>query len=294
MRTLTAALRPPCGDAARVVVCSLLRLLLVWLADCPPATSALLDGAAHVPLLVDLVTGRQGPAAAPGGGGAAGTATPSGPASGQLTLPPYGGPPGVLPTSSAGAAGAAAGTGTAAAGSGAGSGDPVVCGLAACVLAACLVYGKPSAAAAATAQVSGGAAAPSPSDLVLDVIMSRVGLSHFFYRLDDLRRSPVFAAAAAAAAAGTAAKPLTRAAAAAAVAAAEQQAAAAAAAAAAGAAGGEAAEGVGAFQLGPDVLAMVGALEEAVRGRTMEVFSRPTGHKPGGAQVRLRALFMVA
>eukprot|EP00198_Chlamydomonas_reinhardtii_P007146 XP_001696482.1 predicted protein [Chlamydomonas reinhardtii] len=47
VRTLTGALRAPCGDAARVVVCSLLRLLLVWLADCPPATSALLDGAAH-------------------------------------------------------------------------------------------------------------------------------------------------------------------------------------------------------------------------------------------------------
>ncbi|KAG2445332.1 hypothetical protein HYH02_008798 [Chlamydomonas schloesseri] len=288
VRTLTAALRPPCGDAARVVVCSFLRLLLVWLTDCPPAISALLDGAAHVPLLVDLVTGRQGPAAssaassaaAAAGGSATGTATPSGPASGHLTLPPYGGPPGVLPSSSnVGGAGAAA----SGAGSAAGSGDPVVCGLAACVLAACLVYGKPSAAAAA-AHAAGAPAAPSPSDLVLDVIMSRVGLSHFFYRLDDFRRSPMFAAAAAAAAAGTAAKPLTRAAAAAAVAAAEQQAAAAAAAAAAGAAGGAAAEGVGSFQLGPDVVSLVGALEEAVRVRTMDVFSRPTGHKPGGAQ----------
>lgn len=38
----------------------LLRLLVVWLTDCPAAISALLAGASHLPLLVDLVTGRVG------------------------------------------------------------------------------------------------------------------------------------------------------------------------------------------------------------------------------------------
>ncbi|GIM09354.1 hypothetical protein Vretimale_13185 [Volvox reticuliferus] len=225
MRYLTAALRPPCGDPARLLVCTLLRVLLVWLQDCPPAVAALLDGAAHVPLLVDLVIGRQGPATA-----------------------------------------AAADT---SANASCGSGDTVVCGLAACVLGACILYGKPTAAAAAGAP-------PPQSDLVLDVVMSRVGLSLFFFRLDDLRRSPVFAA-------GTRSKhlqlvkPLTRAAAAASVADDVQQ---------QQQVGGKAVDGADAsgsassvFELGHEVAGLVTSIEEALRQRTMETFSRPAGHR---------------
>ncbi|KXZ52056.1 hypothetical protein GPECTOR_10g1079 [Gonium pectorale] len=169
VRQLTSALRPPCADPplARLLVCSLLRLLLLWLHDCPPAVAALLDGAAHVPLLVDLVTGRQGlPEAAMA---AAAGASP--------------------PTASTSGGGAASGDGV----------DPVVSGLAACVLGACILYGKSPPASAPTA-------APL-SELVLDVVLSRVGLAHFLFRLDDLRRSPAFAAAAAAGGTAAVAKP---------------------------------------------------------------------------------------
>ncbi|GIL59792.1 hypothetical protein Vafri_14513, partial [Volvox africanus] len=231
MRYVTAALRPSCGDNARLLVCTLLRVLLVWLQDCPPAVAALLDGAAHVPLLVDLVIGRQGPAAAPAAGTAAADSSGNG-----------------------------------------GGGDSVVCGLAACVLGACILYGKSPAAAAAGAPLS-------QSDLVLDVVMSRVGLSLFFFRLDDLRRSPVFAATARGPHLQLV-KPLTRAAAAAAVADAEpppqqQQ------------AGGVATEGADAnggassitFDLGHEAMGLVTSIEESMRQRTMETFSRPAGHR---------------
>ncbi|GLC70984.1 hypothetical protein PLESTF_001057900 [Pleodorina starrii] len=241
LRHLSAALRPPCAEPARLVVCTLLRVLLVWLHDCPPAVSALLDGAAHLPLLVDLATGRQGPPPPP-------------PASGGA----------------AAAAAAAADGGSAAAAAGA---DPVVCGLAACVLGACTLYGKPPAAAAAAAPPPG---VSSPADLVLDVVMSRVGLSLFLFRLDDLRRSPVFAAAAAAPYQQLS-KPLTRAAAVAAVAEGEQQAAAGDG--ADGGGGGGGGGGAGGFELGHDVAGLVTGIEEAVRQRTMEVLSRPTGHR---------------
>ncbi|KAG2502027.1 hypothetical protein HYH03_000521 [Edaphochlamys debaryana] len=270
VRHLTVALRPPCGDLSRLVVCTLLRLLLVWLQDCPPAVAALLDGAAHVPLLVDIATGRQGPAAAspaPGSaeqGSRSGPTASSGPPSGHLPpLPPYGSAPG-------GAAAQAAAAQAAPPPAAASGGDPVVCGLGACVLAACMLYGKPPDQHNAAAPSAPPPAAPS--DLVLDVVMSRIGLAHFFFRLEDLRRTPAFAAAMADR--GPAAKPMTRAAAAAAVAAAEQ------AAAAAAADGADSA--VDGFQLGHDVAALVSGLEEAVRARTMEAFARPAGHRPGG------------
>ncbi|GFH31427.1 uncharacterized protein HaLaN_30473, partial [Haematococcus lacustris] len=38
----------------------LLRLLIVWLVDCPLAVAALLEPASHLPLLVDLATDNLG------------------------------------------------------------------------------------------------------------------------------------------------------------------------------------------------------------------------------------------
>lgn len=273
---------------------SSLRLLLVWLHECPPAVAALLDYPAHLPLLVDLVTGRQAPALpasttnptpsfaggiqpsyapVPGVG-------PSGPASGHM-------PP--LPLGGGAAAAAAAGTAIASGSSSNSSGDAVVCGLAACVLAACVLYGKPPPAAAA-------AAAPPPSapssELVLDVLLSRVGLTHFFYRLEDLRRSPPFVAAMASAAAAQQYRALPRAPAAGAgegeaadgpQAAGEQAdgAGRASGGGSAGAAGESRGTGGadGGAALGHEVAVMVVALDGAVRQRAMELFARPSGHK---------------
>lgn len=120
----------------------------MWLSECPPAIGALLASASHLPLLVDLVTGRLG------------------------------------------------------------GGDPLVSGLGAVLLGVCLLHAPQNRQAAGSGH--GGAA-----DTVLDVVMSRVGLSVFFARLDELRRVPAFVAASAA---PKLPKPVTRAAAAAAVA----------------------------------------------------------------------------
>ena len=51
-RMLSDAVRAADATSARLQV-SLLRLLLVWLHDCPPATASLLASPAHLPLLVD-------------------------------------------------------------------------------------------------------------------------------------------------------------------------------------------------------------------------------------------------
>ena len=48
------------GAGGRLSACVLLRLLVVWLHGCPLAVAALLDHASHLPLLVDMVTGRVG------------------------------------------------------------------------------------------------------------------------------------------------------------------------------------------------------------------------------------------
>lgn len=85
----------------------------------------------------------------------------------------------------------------------------VLAGLAAVILGLCLIHG--SAVPASSAQLSSkfggpaGLAAPPPSaasaksccQLVLDVLVARVGLSQFFARLDGLQQSPHFAALAA-------------------------------------------------------------------------------------------------
>lgn len=59
MRLMSEALRG-LGDGGRLAVVLLLRLLVTWLHDCPPAVSSLLSHASHLPLLVDLTAGRLG------------------------------------------------------------------------------------------------------------------------------------------------------------------------------------------------------------------------------------------
>jgi hypothetical protein len=59
MRYLAEALRSG-GDAGRTAAIVLLRALVTWLHDCPAAVRALLEGASHLPLLVELATGRTG------------------------------------------------------------------------------------------------------------------------------------------------------------------------------------------------------------------------------------------
>ncbi len=269
---------------------SSLRLLLVWLHECPPAVAALLDSPAHLPLLVDLATGRQAPALP------ASTPNPT-PAFAGGYQPPYAPAPGVGPSGPASGhmpplplgGGAAAAAASASGSSNSSSGDAVVCGLAACVLAACVLYGKPPPAAATAAAPPPGA--PS-SELVLDVLLSRVGLTHFFYRLEDLRRSPPFVAAMTAAAAAQQYRALPRAQAAGAgdgeaadgpQAAGEQAdgAGRTSGGGAAGAADGSRGSGGadGGAALGHEVAVMVVALDGAVRQRAMELFARPPGHK---------------
>jgi hypothetical protein len=58
MRYVSSALKSG-GVSGRAAATQLLRLLVVWLHECGGAVAGLLHGAAHVPLLVDLVLGRH-------------------------------------------------------------------------------------------------------------------------------------------------------------------------------------------------------------------------------------------
>lgn len=91
----------------------LLRLLIAWLHECPPAVEALLSEGSHLPLLVDLLQGRLG-----------------------------------------------------------GVGGPLVAGLAATVLACCLLYNESSSGLGQVA--------------ILDVLTERIGLREFFVKLEEL------------------------------------------------------------------------------------------------------------
>jgi hypothetical protein len=59
MKLMSEALRV-LSDGGCLAVVLLLRLLVTWLTDCPPAVASLLAHASHLPLLVDLAAGRLG------------------------------------------------------------------------------------------------------------------------------------------------------------------------------------------------------------------------------------------
>jgi hypothetical protein len=46
------------GEERHVAAALTLRMLVTWLHDCPPAVTAFLSTPSHLPLLVDLVSGR--------------------------------------------------------------------------------------------------------------------------------------------------------------------------------------------------------------------------------------------
>ncbi|GAX81853.1 hypothetical protein CEUSTIGMA_g9281.t1 [Chlamydomonas eustigma] len=163
MRLVSDGLRQGKEGGGNLRACFFMRLLIVWLTDCPEAVSFMISSSAsHLPLLVDAVIGR---------------------AVGQ-----HGG----------------------------GGGDVMVQGLASALLACCFMYGHtaavPSSGATASspspnslhvyssssgAHISDEASSATPSDMVLDVILSRVGLAQFFQRLEDLLRYPALSAASA-------------------------------------------------------------------------------------------------
>lgn len=221
-RHLSDALRSG-SPAGKGVAPLLLRLLVVWLAECPQAITAFLSHASHLPMIVDLITGKLG------------------------------------------------------------GSDATVPGLAAVLMGVCLLYGPPSASKAAPGQTAGPEGANS--DTVLDVLMSRIGLSAFFSRLDDLRRVPSFVAASAS---PRLPKPVTRAVAMAAT---------------AGDAAGAGGEEGGAVRVpGPPseqgateagavfdhaFTVYISEVEELVKARAMHAFAQPAGHapKPGSSTV---------
>ncbi|GJP49102.1 hypothetical protein CLOM_g8362 [Closterium sp. NIES-68] len=162
----------------------LLRLLLTWLSDCPPAVSAFLAPPGHLPFIVGLVSAASSAAAAaampaggPGEDGEDHEGTGGG--YGEGYSDGYDGTG--ERRRGGGGGGEGDGRGMDEGGGGAAGGLAVhVGGLAALVLGACVVFNDNSGATDAAT--------------VVDIITQRIGLAAFFARIEDLKRDSYFLA----------------------------------------------------------------------------------------------------
>ncbi|CAI7824524.1 unnamed protein product, partial [Closterium sp. NIES-54] len=184
----------------------LLRLLLTWLSDCPPAVAAFLAPPGHLPFLVGLVSAASSAATAaalPGGGAGEDVEDQGGSGGGGGYGDGYSDgydAAGDRKRSGGGVGGEVDGrgadetAGTAGAGAGGAGGVAVhVGGLASLVLGACVVYNDSTG--------------PTDAATVVDIITQRIGLAAFFARIEDLKRDPYFLAGGAG---SRPPKPLTR------------------------------------------------------------------------------------
>jgi hypothetical protein len=138
------------GEAGKLAAAVLLRMLVVWLHEFPPAVAAFLRQPANLPLLADLANGKLA------------------------------------------------------------GGCPAVAGLSAVLLGVCLIHASSSSSSSgperpsssiplptafsssgSIAAADGGIFAPTAAT-VLDVITSRVGLSQYIMRLEDMKASELF------------------------------------------------------------------------------------------------------